>query len=65
MEENACRHCKDRYPACQDHCQFGIARAEKEKIRRETIKKARNEETRFNAYKFDRIFATKQRCNMI
>ena len=61
---NPCLHCKDRYPACQSHCDKPehLAYDEKRKVKRELIAKAKAELAFLEEYKADAIIRQKRRA---
>lgn len=62
-----CRYCKpkaeggDRYPGCQDHCEYGIADQNERKARRDKIAKERDKFYEWKTMKFQGVTRSTRR----
>lgn len=60
ISKSPCFGCKERRAACHTECKKGQDYTEQLKNRNQEIKADRDKESKFNAYKADRVFETKK-----
>jgi hypothetical protein len=60
IPKSSCYGCQSRHAGCHAECETGKEYTAALRERNQEIKAERDEETKFNAYKADRVFDTKK-----